>query len=210
MKSLRLIAIFLTGMAVTSFLISIGTSRWLVFFIVISLYLVTMVLPGIYAVYFSNSLRQIERYIKRNRFKAIFAFPYALGHGSDQDIENAIERILAVHKQATMQSVYRTLLAIYRGQSSIAQQHAEGIDREPMRSYYLAHAAVASGDLERAADISKGIPEPWMKHSIEALIAFEKNDARFYSLVEKSVGAARGVQKYTLEKSFERMKKPIA
>ena len=210
MKSLRLLALFLTGMALTAFLISIGTPRWLVFTLVIILYLVGMVLPGIYAVYFSNSLRQIERYIKRNRHKAIFAFPYALGHGTEKDIENAIERILATHKQATMQSVYRALLAIYRGYPGIAAQHAEEIESEPLRSYYLAHAAVASGDLVRAAALNKQINELWMNYSIEALIAFERNDASFHALADKSVKAARGVQKYTLEKSFSRMKKPLA
>ncbi|HSJ37456.1 MAG TPA: hypothetical protein VK945_04510 [Planococcus sp. (in: firmicutes)] len=209
MKSLRLLALFLTGMALTALLISTGTSRWLIFFLVIVFYLIVMVLPGIYAVYFSNSLRRIERYIQRNRHKAIFAFPYALGHGSDQDIENAIERILATHQQATMQSVYRTLLAIYRGQPGIAAQHAEAIDREPMRSYYLAHAAVSSGDFERAAALNKQINELWMTYSIDALIAFERNDAKFHELADKSVQAARGVQKYTLEKSFSRMKKPL-
>jgi len=209
MKSLRLLPLFLIGMMVTAFLLSIGTPNWLVFAIVIVFYLVAMVLPGIYAVYFSNSLRQIERYIKRNRQKAIFAFPYALGHGSDQDVENSIERILMTHKQSMMQSVYRTLLAIYRGQPGIAAQHAEGIDREPMRSYYLAHAAVALGDLERAANLNKQINEPWMNHSIDALIAFERNDAKFHELADKSVQAARGVQKYTLAKSFSRMKKPL-
>ena len=209
MKSLRLVPLFLIGMLVTAYFLSIGTPNWLVFAIVISFYLVAMVLPGIYAVYFSNSLRQIERYIQRNRHKAIFAFPYALGHGSNQDVENAIERILATHQQATMQSVYRTLLAIYRGQPGIAAQHAEAIDREPMRSYYLAHAAVSSGDFERATVLNKQINEPWMNHSIDALIAFERNDATFQALADKSVQAARGVQKYTLEKSFSRMKNPL-
>lgn len=207
MTTLRLIPLFLIGMAVTAFFLSIGTPNWLVFFVVIVFYLVAMVLPGIYTVYFSNSLRRIERYIKRNRHKAIFAFPYALGHGSDQDIEKAIERILAVHKQDAMQSVYRTILALHRGQPAIAAQHAKGIDREPLRSYYLAHAAVASGDLERAAALTKQLTEPWMHHSITALIAFEVNDAEFHSLADKSVQAASGVQKYTLAKSFARMKK---
>lgn len=209
MKSLRLVMLFLFGMGVTAFLSSIDTPRWLVFSIVIVFYLVAMVLPGIYMVYFSNSLRQIERYIKRNRYKAIFAFPYALGHGSDQDIENAIERILMTHKQPAMQSVYRTLLAIYRGQPGIAAQHAERIDREPMRSYYLAHIAASAGESQRATALNNDISEPWMNHSINALIAFEKNDADFHALVDKSVQAARGVQKYTLEKSFNRMKKPL-
>lgn len=210
MKFLRLFTAFLGGMAITGFLISTGMSRWLVFLIVMSIYLAVMVLPGMYVVYFSNSLRRIERYIKRNRFKAIFAFPYALGHGSDQEIETAIERILATHKQETIQAVYRTVLAIHRGYPGIAAQHAEGIDREPIRSYYLAQAAATAGNLEHAAALNQRISEPWMKHAIEALIAYEKNDASFSPLVAKSVAAARGIQKYTLEKSFARMKRPIA
>lgn len=207
MKSLRLLALFLIGMAMTAFLTSIGTQRWLIFTIVILFYLTAMVLPGIFTVYYSNSLRQIERYIKRNRHKAIFAFPYALAHGNDNDIDNALQRILAVHQQPTMQAVYRTLLAIYRGQPNVAAQHAERIDREPMRTYYMAHAAVASGDLQRAAHLNGAISVPWMNHSIAALIAFEEEDSKFHALADQSIAAARGVQKFTLAKSFDRMKK---
>lgn len=210
MKFLRLFTAFLIGMTITGFLISTGMSRLLVFLIVITTYLALMVLPGMYVVYFSNSLRRIERYIKRNRFKAIFAYPYALGHGSDQDVETAIEHILASHKQEPIQSVYRTLLAIRRGYPGIAAQHAEGINREPIRSYYMAQAAAAAGNLEHAEALNQRITEPWMKHAIEALIAYEKNDASFSSLMAQSVDSARGIQKYTLEKSFARMKQPIA
>ncbi|RLQ90510.1 hypothetical protein [Planomicrobium sp. Y74] len=209
MRFLRLLLLFLIGMSVTGFLLSIDTPRWLVFTIVIIIYLTAMVLPGVYVTYFSNSLRQIERYIYRNRHKAIFAFPYALGHGNDQDVERSIERILLIHKQPVMQSIYRTLLSIYRGQPGIAAQHAAGIDREPMRSYYLAHIAASSGEFQRAAELNSQINEPWMNHSIDALIAFENNDANFHSHVDNSVKAARGIQKYTLEKSFNRMKKPL-
>lgn len=210
MKFLRLFTAFLIGMTITGFLISTGMSRLLVFLIVITTYLALMVLPGMYVVYFSNSLRRIERYIKRNRFKAIFAYPYALGHGSDQDVEKAIELILATHKQEPIQSVYRALLSIHRGYPGIAAQHAEGIDREPIHSYYMAQAAAAAGNLEHAADLNQRISEPWMKHAVEALIAYEQNDDRFSSLAAQSVEAARGIQKYTLEKSFARMKEPIA
>lgn len=209
MRSLRLLMLFLIGMGVTAFLLSIDTPRWLVFAVVIIFYLTGMVLPGIYITYFSNSLRQIERYIYRNRHKAIFSFPYALGQGEDQDVERSIERILMTHKQPVMQSIYRTLLAIYRGQPGIAAQHARGIDREPMRTYYMAHIAASSGEFERATELKRHISEPWMKHSIDALIAFENNDNTFASHVEESVKAARGIQKYTLEKSFNRMKKPL-
>ncbi|WP_203332103.1 hypothetical protein [Planococcus beigongshangi] len=206
MRSLRLLPLFCIGMALTALLLSYGLSRWLVFTIVIGLYLIAMVLPGVYAVYFSNSIPRIGRYIKRNRFKPIFAFPYALGNGSDQDVEAAIEQVLKKHKQPELQSIYRTLLALHRGQAAVAVQHAETIEPEPLRSYYLAQAAVASGDLQRAQNLSNEISESWMKHSIEALIARETNEAEFLQLAEKSVQEARGVQKYTLQKNFERVK----
>lgn len=209
MKSLRLLMLFLIGMGVSAFLLSIDTPRWLVFAIVIIFYLTVMVLPGIYVTYFSNSLQQIERYIHRNRHKPIFAYPYALGHGNHEDVERSIKQILMLHKGPVMQSIYRTLLAIYRRQPGIAAQHATGIDREPMRSYYLAHIAASSGEFQRAAELNRQIHEPWMNHSIEALIAFENNDDTFRSHVEESVKAARGIQKYTLEKSFNRMKRPL-
>lgn len=209
MRFLRSLMLFLIGMGVTALLLSIDTPGWLVFAIVIIFYLTAMVLPGIYVTYFSNSLRQIERYIHRNRHKAIFAFPYALGHGNEQDVERSIERILITHKQPVMQSIYRTLLAIYRGQPGIAAQHATGIDREPMRSYYLAHIAASSGEFQRAAELNSQINVPWMNYSIDALIAFENKDTNYRTYAEKSVKAARGIQKYTLEKSFNRMKKPL-
>ncbi|QHJ70430.1 hypothetical protein [Planococcus halotolerans] len=82
MKSLRLLILFLIGMGVTAFLMSIDTPRWLVFAIVITFYLTAMVLPGIYVTYFSNSLRQIERYIYRNRHKVILHFLTRLDMGT--------------------------------------------------------------------------------------------------------------------------------
>lgn len=206
MNILRTLPLLLIGMGITAFLLSYNLSSWLIFLIVIGFYLLGMALPSIHAVYFSNSLRRIERYIKRNRHKAIFGFPYALGQGNEKEIEAAIERILKTHKQPDMQAAYRTLLAIYRGQPGVAAQHAEAIQREPLRSYYLAQAAASSGDFQRAISLNQEIREPWMNHSIEALIAFEKNDPQFDQLARKSVQSARGVQKYTLLKNFERMK----
>ncbi|WP_033541333.1 hypothetical protein [Planococcus sp. CAU13] len=205
MNILRMLPIFFIGMAVTALLLSYNIPSWLVFLIVITFYLVAMALPNIYIVYYSNSLRGIERYIKRNRHKAIFSFPFALGHGNDEDVENAINRILESHKQPEMQAAYRTLLAIHRGLPHIAVQHAETIERDPMRSYYLAYAAAAAGDFQRAEALNEHISEPWMNYSIKAMIAHEKNDSSFRSLADKSVEAARGVQKYTLLKSFSRM-----
>lgn len=207
MHMLRLLPLFFIGVAVTTLLLSLNVSTWLIFALIIIFYFIAMVLPGVYITYFSNSVKQIERYITRNRRKPIFAFPYALGHGNDQDIEKSIEQILITYKQPAMQSAYRTLLAIYREQPGIAAQHADQIDREPMRSYYLAHIAASIGEFERAIFLNKQIDEPWMNLSIDALIAFQNNDPNFHSLVEKSVQAARGIQKYTLIKSFARMEK---
>lgn len=206
MRSLRILPLFFIGIALTALLLSYDLSRWLIFPIVIGFYLIAMVLPGVYAVYFSNSIPQIGRYIKRNRFKPVFAFPYALGNGSDQDVEAAIEQVLTTHKQPELQSIYRTLLALHRGQAAVAAQHAETIEREPLRSYYLAQAAVSSRDWQHAQNLSNSISEPWMKYSIKALIARETDEAEFLQLAEKSVQEARGVQKYTLQKNFERMK----
>lgn len=206
MNILRVLPVFLLGMGITAFLLSFNVPSPLIFIIVIIFYILGMALPNIYTVYFSNSLPRIERYIKRNRRKPVFAFPYALGHGSQKEIEQSIEQILLVHKQTDMQSTYRTLLALCRGQAGIAVQHAETIQREPLRSYYLAQAAAFSGDLQRAVSLNKEIREPWMNRSIEAFIACEKDDANFHQLADKSVQAARGVQKYTLLKTFERLK----
>lgn len=206
MNTLRLTIVFLFGMFAAGFLLAIDAPRWLIFALLITFYLLIMVLPSLYVTYYSNNLKRIERFIHKNRRKAIFAFPYALAHGNDRDVEQAVEQILAVHKQPVVQQTYRTLLAILRNQFALAEQYADQIQRPALRNYYLAYSAALSGDFERAALLNDNVEEAWMKSAIDAVIAYESEHPDFALHSEKSINAARGVQKFVLSRSFGRMK----
>lgn len=206
MNTFRLTIVFLFGMFAAGFLLAIDAPRWLIFTLLITFYLAVMVLPSLYVTYYSNNLKRIERYVRKNRRKAIFAFPYALATGNDQDVEQAVEQILAVHKQPVVQQTYRTLLAILRNQFALAEQYADQIQRPALRNYYLAYSAALLGDFERAALLNNQVEEVWMKSAIDAVIAFESDQPDFDFHSQKSIDAARGIQKFVLSHSFGRMK----
>src|SRR5690606_32351383 len=159
MNTFRLTIVFLFGMFAAGFLLAIDAPRWLIFTLLITFYLAVMVLPSLYVTYYSNNLKRIERYVRKNRRKAIFAFPYALATGNDQDVEQAVDQILAVHKQPVVQQTYRTLLAILRNQFALAEQYADQIQRPALRNYYLAYSAALLGDFERAALLNNQVEE---------------------------------------------------
>ena len=206
MHLFRLVIVFLFAILMSSILIATGMQRLMVFFIVITFYLAAAVAPSIYITYFSTSLKRIDRFVKSNRRKPLFGYPYQIAYGNDEQIQQALQKILARHRQPELQQTYKALLAITQDQPGVARQYAEQIQRESLRTYYLAHAAANSGDYDHATELLEQLKEPWMRSAIRALIAFETNDPQFDRLAEDSIAAARGVQKYTLFHSFRRLK----
>jgi hypothetical protein len=167
-------------------------------------FLAIYVLPQIFLTHRSNNLDFIERFLRSNKKKPLFAYPLALANGTPKEVEESLRAILAKHKQPYMQNVYKTILALHLKNIDAADTYAQKIDSEPLKSYYAAYIAAKRGDFEEAARHEKNIGVDWMIHSLHAIYAQEKG--QYDDLVNESRGAislSRGVQKFISLHSFK-------
>ncbi len=204
MKFVQLGIIFILGVLLTFVMLFYELPFWLIFITVMVFYLLIQLAPQLYVVYGSNNLTRIEKHLIRNRKNPVFALPLALKNGDKEEIRKAIETILARYKSPYMQQVYKTILAIFERNVAGAEAHAKQIQKEPLRSYYIAYVEVLKGNYEEARNIKDSqLKSAWMQHAIEALIAKEQGNHTLYEEeAEKSIFHARGVQKFSLYYSF--------
>jgi len=211
MKILRYVFIILLGIALTVVMSFLELPFWLIYLSIVVLYILLLVVPQMYIVYKSNNLSRIERYIEENNKKPIFTYALAVKTGNREAIIQAINKILKKYKQPFMQEVYKTNLALYENDVSSFVIFAKQISKEPLRTYYRAYSEALQGNYEEARTLIGDLPEGWMPHAIEAIIAKENGDVeRFREEAEASVESARGVQKFNLVYSFQHLERDFS
>ena len=210
MRLLPFIYIFIFGVVLTVALLFIELSFWLIYIVIIIIYVILLVSPQMYTVYKSKNLNKIERFLEKNKRKAIFTFPIAVKTGNQEEIIYAIELILSKYKQPYMQEVYKTNLALLENNVSLFEQRAKQISKEPLLTYYIAYAEALKGNFENAQALKQKLSVGWMPYAIDAIIAKEMGDLSALRIAaEESIHLARGIQKFTLFYSFELMEKEI-
>lgn len=206
MNYFRLSFTFILGFLLTVFLFFLQFPFWIIISTAFIFFLAFVVLPRIFTVYRSNNLKSIGKFLEMNKKKPILAYPLALAHGKDAEVEESLRAILEKHKQPYMQNVYKTILALHLNKIDAAHTYALKIDSDPLKSYYAAYVAAKQGNFEEATSHEENINVEWMLHSLHALYASEKglqND--FESSSKKAIDESRGVQKYILVHSFKSM-----
>lgn len=210
MRQFSSICIFIFGVLLTVGLLLLELSFWLVYIVIMVVYIVLLVLPQIYTIYKSNNLKNIERFLEKNKRKPMFAYPLAVKNGNRKEIISAIQLILSKYKQPYMQQVYKTNLALFENNVSLFEQQAKQISKEPLHTYYIAYAEALKGNFENAQALKDKLPVGWMPCAIDAIIAHEKDDLSAFRLAaEESIQLAKGVQKFNLYYSFEWIEKEI-
>lgn len=204
MKFFRLSITFVLAFILSTFLFFLDFPFWVVILTTLVFLLAFVVLPQIFIVYRSNNEKSIEKYLIANKNKPIFAYPLALAHGNDVEIEGSLRAILAKHKQPYMQNVYKTILALHLKNIEAADIFAQKIDSEPLKSYYAAYIAAKKGNFEEAERHEENISVDWMIHSLHALYSSEKGDQETFSVEsKKAIDGSRGVQKYIVIHSLK-------
>ncbi|SES02252.1 hypothetical protein [Psychrobacillus sp. OK032] len=211
MKILRYVFIILLGIALTVVMSFLELPFWLIYLSIVVVYILLLVVPQMYIVYKSNNLARIERYLEENKKKPLFAYTLAVKTDDRDAIIQSINKILKKYKQPFMQEVYKTNLALYENNVSSFVILAKQISKEPLRTYYRAYSEALQGNFEEARTLIGNLPEGWMSHAIEAIIAKENRDAeRFREKAESSVTCARGVQKFNLFYAFQHMERDFS
>lgn len=197
MNFFQLSVIFILGTILSSFLFSLHFPLWVIISTMFIFVLAFVFVPQQYTVYRSNNLKSIEKYIRANQKKPIFAYALALANGDPSDIEESLRAILAKHKNPYMQNVYKTILALHLKKIDAATIYAQRIENEPLKSYYAAYVAAKQGNFEEAVRHEENIGVDWMIHDLHALYAREQgNHEEFNIESKKAIAQSRGVQKF--------------
>lgn len=204
MKFFRLSITFVLAFILSTFLFFLDFPFWVVILTTLVFLLAFVVLPQIFIVYRSNNEKSIEKYLIGNKNKPLFAYPLALAHGNDVEIEESLRTILAKHKQPYMQNVYKTILALHLKNIEAADIYAQKIDSEPLKSYYAAYIAAKKGNFEEAKRHEENISVDWMIHSLHALYSSEQGNHETFTIEsKKAIDGSRGVQKYIVIHSIK-------
>lgn len=179
---------------------------WSIMLIVFVAIILPSILWPIHALYWSNDLNRIEKFLQVSRKKPVLAFPYALAHGNKPEVEESLQTILVKHKQPLMQQVYTTILDIFHGDLDAARISAGKIKKKSLRSYYLANIAAKQGELEEVKRSIGSFEKPWMNHVLKSYIArHEGNEVLFAEEHQKAIDTSRGVQKYLIVHSHKHL-----
>ena len=206
MKIFQLSITFVLAFILATFLFYLQFPFWVVIVTILVFLLAFVVLPQIFTVYRSNNENSIEKYLIANKNKPLFAYPLALAHGSDEEVEESLRTILAKYKQPYMQNVYKTILALHLKNIDAADTYAQKIDNEPLKSYYAAYVAAKKGDFDEAHRHEDNISVDWMIHALHVLYANEQGQQEtFTTESKKAIDGSRGVQKYIVIHSLKQM-----
>ena len=204
MNFFRLSITFVLAFILATFLFFLQFPFLVVILTTLVFLLAFVVLPQIFTVYRSNNEKAIEKYLIANKKKPLFAYPLALAHGEDKEVEESLRVILAKHNQPYMQNVYKTILALHLKNIDAADIYAQKIDSEPLKSYYAAYIAAKKGDFEEAERHEENISVDWMIHSLHALYAKEQGNLDTFTIEsKKAIDGSRGVQKYIVIHSIK-------
>ena len=208
MKILRYIFIILVCIALTVAMSSLELPFWFIYLSIVVVYILLLVVPQLWIMYKSNNLARIERFLEENKKKPLFAYALAVKMGDRHEIIQVIQDILKKYKQPYMQQVYKTNLALHDDDVASFVKLANQISKEPLRTYYLAYSEALQGNYEEARTLKANLPEGWMPHAIEAIIAIVSGDLETFRKEAKAcVEYARGVQKFNLMYAFQHMER---
>lgn len=204
-KVFKFVLLIAVGILLTFVLISNGVSKWIVFLIVLALYFSVSILWPMYIIYKSTSLRAIDRYIASNYKKPIFGYSYALAHGDKRDVENALKRIMNTYQQQDMADIYGANLALFQNNPKHLLEHAEKINGQEYKDYYLGHTYVMKGNFEKANEHLAKLHTPWMIHSLKAYAAHKRgNPVTFRQEADQSIKSAIGMQRFVMHHTMNR------
>lgn len=159
----------------------------------------------LYAMYFSQNLKQITKYVDQQQEAPIFAFMHQLRRGTKEDQLKAIDKVLAKYKQAQVQAVYGANKAIMLEDFDKARRVTEPIVSSEIGQYTLALIEAVQGNREEAGRYS--FQKEWMKAGIKANLAFaEKDRETFEQEAQKAINSAKGIQYYSNTYVFKRMR----
>ncbi|MFJ7954551.1 hypothetical protein ACIQZG_23920 [Lysinibacillus sp. NPDC096418] len=170
-----------------------------------ALIVIAVIYRHIHILYRTNNMQQVDRLVKKEKKQPFFAYLYANAYGTEEEQLQILDDLIGKYKQPAIKYNYVFIKALLEQNLLVAKDAAGKIQKEPLSSYAFCYIAALEG---RTADMhSDKLTHPWMQPAIEAIYAHTvKDEKAFNRFMKESIDVARGVQKYLLIHTFEKMK----
>lgn len=204
MKILKLTLFYLMIM-ILAIALSLAGVRMSVALGVFALIVIVVIYRNIHILYRTNNMQQVDRLVKKEKKQPFFAYLYANAYGTKEEQLKVLDDLILKYKQPAIKYNYMFIKALLEQNLTEANEAAEKIQKEPLSSYAFCYIAALEG---RTADMhSDKLTQPWMQPAIEAVYSHTMEDkTTFDRFTKESIDVARGVQKYLLIHTFEKMK----
>ncbi|WP_442593528.1 hypothetical protein [Neobacillus sp. D3-1R] len=156
-------------------------------------------------VYFSNNLKEIEKFLIKNRKIPEYQLFYGAANHIEEDVREAIGKLLKNSILRSQFPTYETILALFNKDVEEAKRHIEKIKPLQYQLYYRAIILTEENQLEEARELVKRMNKLWMIEAVKVELAKKDDQPKIAEEhAKKAVSLARGLQKYVLAKTFER------
>ncbi|KOP80264.1 hypothetical protein AMS59_02380 [Lysinibacillus sp. FJAT-14745] len=199
------LAIFYLVIFMLALLLSLAGVRPSISLGIFILIAIAMIFRHIHIVLWTNNMKLVDKLVKDRKKHPFFAYLYAVAYGTKEDQLHSLETAIVKYKQPAMKYNCKFIKAIMEENLEEAKDAANKINKEPLTSYAKCYIAAFEG---RITDMrSDQLTQPWMQPAIEAVYAYKmKNETALHQFSQESIEVARGVQKYVLIHTFEKMK----
>ncbi|MCA0972107.1 hypothetical protein LCM20_15980 [Halobacillus litoralis] len=169
------------------------------------LIMAVLFIPLLFTTMFETDVDKVERFLLRNKKNLNFYMIYALAHQEDDQVKNLTEKLIKKSKNPTRKALYQVVEALYFDDVVKAKAQLEQITLAEYRAYYEAAVLLKEGHVEEARVLAGQFKKPWMRETVLAEVEKESgNPDAGQKHMEKAIESCRGLQRYTLHKTYER------
>lgn len=201
----KFVLAFLLALFLSIFLNFFGLHPFIIYGLIFILLFLFLYLPIFIPAYFLKDEKRIEAFLEKNKKNPQFQIHYGLGTKSDDDVSEAIAKLLSKNSPKHQKALYQVINNLYFQQYEQAKEHVDSIKLEKYKTYYTIVIELEVGSLEKAEAQIEKIDSGWMKVALLAELAHKKgNKEEAILYAKKALQQTRGIQWYHLIKNYKR------
>lgn len=192
------------------FCLAAGLLEWPLWIMILVGLITLFIIIGdtIYTLYGTTNMKKVEKFLLNNKRNPLYYLVYVQANGTKEELIQTIEELLKKQKNPFIQQYYSTIREYSLENFEKAMELAEKIQKDAYKNYAKALIHLKLNQLEQAENLLPSLSVLFMKEEILALIAYKNNDSEKFAIHSKNcIEACKGVQRYNMIKTFERIKK---
>ncbi|MCD8508616.1 MAG: hypothetical protein LRY73_01025 [Bacillus sp. (in: Bacteria)] len=201
---MKLNIIFLVLVFIVSFILAFlgvdALTTLLIIFGIAVIYIYLSLSP----IVLSNNLEKVERFLLNNQDTPVYYFLYSVANKATDDVEKAYDQVLQKYGNSSKRPLFELIYALYKDNLPEAKEHLVNIKAPDYQDYYRCAILLEEGNVAKAREIGERLPKKWMKATVLAEVSKkEGNSQAAREFAEEAFNNARGIQKYSVYKTFE-------